>query len=81
MKDVTTDEIMRDCILMHPGSTVEDLYIVMKHTGLLAGDYVRAETRDPLGKHKTLQKATKHQNSVAKCDTYLDSNQKTKKEP
>ena len=38
-------EILRDCISLKPGSTVEDLYSVMSHypTQLLTGDFVRAE--------------------------------------
>ena len=35
---------------------MEDLYNSMKRSGLLAGDYVRAETIDVGGKHHTMRK-------------------------
>ena len=37
---------------------MEDLFNSLKRAGLLAGDYVRAETREPgpEGKHHTLRK-------------------------
>lgn len=39
--------VLRDCILLKPGSTVDDLYAVLKRPpwGLLEGDFVRAEAR------------------------------------
>lgn len=39
------DSVLRDCISLKPGSTVNDLYSVMCHypVSLLTGDFVRAE--------------------------------------
>ena len=46
------------CVLMHPGSTPEDLYSALKGPPLyaLAGDYVRAEARSTGGSTQPLKK-------------------------
>lgn len=51
-------DVLRDCISLKPGSTVEDLYNVMCHypTLLLTGDFVRAETLEDKGKKRPLKK-------------------------
>jgi len=40
---------LRDCILMKPGSTVEDVFTTLKGLGALKGDYVRAEAASNMG--------------------------------
>lgn len=41
--DVPVDGRLYECLLMRPGSLIEDLYNSLKHLNLLDGDYVRAE--------------------------------------
>jgi len=57
-RSVTSDDdLLFDCLLMRPGSTVEDLYNVLKRLSLLKGDYVRGETRDGVGQIRPLRKS------------------------
>ena len=41
-------KVLHDCLLLKPGTTVDELYKVMCHypTNLLTGDFVRAEVRN-----------------------------------
>ena len=50
------DDVLFDCELMRPGSTVEDLYKVLKNRHVLKGDYVRAECRDGVGDVRPVRK-------------------------
>jgi hypothetical protein len=47
---------LRDCVLMKPGSTVEDVFSTLKGLGALRGDYVRAEGAGNLGEKSRLLK-------------------------
>jgi len=40
---------LRDCIMMKPGSTVEDVYFALKRLRAIDGEYVRAEAASALG--------------------------------
>ena len=53
-----TPAILRHCILVHPGRTVEDVYVSLKRDPVfgLHGEYIRAETRDAAGLHIVLRK-------------------------
>lgn len=52
------DSVLRDCMSLKPGSTVNDLYTVMCHypVGLLTGDFVRAETVNEDRKKRPVRK-------------------------
>jgi len=45
---------LRDTLLMKPGSTVEHVYLALKHLGALSGDYVRAEGACNIGQKSRL---------------------------
>ncbi|XP_064639135.1 uncharacterized protein LOC135494786 isoform X2 [Lineus longissimus] len=57
-KDREDPGILRDCIPLKPGTTVDGLFEVMIHfpIQLLAGDFVRAETSDENGKKRQVPK-------------------------
>ena len=40
---------LRDCLLMKPGSTVEDVFVALKNRGALSGEFVRAEAAGSIG--------------------------------
>jgi ribosome-binding ATPase len=40
---------LRDVLVMKPGSTVDDCYVVLKRLGAVAGDFVRAEAAGDIG--------------------------------
>ena len=42
--------ILRDVLMMKPGSTVDDVYNTLKKLGALGGDFVRAEATGQIGK-------------------------------
>jgi hypothetical protein len=44
-KDKSSSQKLRDVLLMRPGSTVEDVFILLKQRGALGGDFVRAEAK------------------------------------
>lgn len=48
-KDSLATVAIRDCLVMKPGSTVEDVYVTLKHMGALSGEFVRAEGCGELG--------------------------------
>ena len=45
---------LRDCIMMKPGSTVEDVYFALKRLKAIDGEYVRAEAAGALGEKPNL---------------------------
>ena len=45
---------LRDCIMMKPGSTVEDVYFALKRLKAIDGEYVRAEAASALGEKPNL---------------------------
>jgi hypothetical protein len=45
---------LRDCMVMKPGSTVEDVYISLKRMGALGGEFVRAEGAARIGEKAKL---------------------------
>jgi hypothetical protein len=50
--------ILRDVLIMKPGSTVEDVFITLKRLGALAGEFVRAEGAGAIdGKPKLVPKS------------------------
>jgi len=50
---------LRDCLLMKPGSTVEDVFVSLKNRGALGGEFVRAEAAGGMGgKGKLIPKTT-----------------------
>lgn len=40
---------LRDVLMMKPGSTVEDVYLVLKNMGAFSGEFVRAEAAGEIG--------------------------------
>jgi hypothetical protein len=50
-KGRTTDRstMLRDAILMKPGSTVDDVFLALKRLGALSGEFVRAEGAGKIG--------------------------------
>ncbi|CAB9511163.1 Uncharacterized GTP-binding protein C428.15 [Seminavis robusta] len=42
-------QVLRDVVVMKPGSTVEDVFLCLKRLGALGGDFVRAEGAGDLG--------------------------------
>jgi len=42
-------QTLRDCIMMQQGSTVEDVFLVLKNLGALSGEFVRAEACGKVG--------------------------------
>lgn len=48
-KDKSSHQILRDVLVMKPGSTVEDVFTLLKKLGALGGDFVRAEAKGNLG--------------------------------
>jgi ribosome-binding ATPase len=40
---------LRDCLIMKPGSTAEDVFVVLKRLGALSGEFVRAEAAGAIG--------------------------------
>ncbi|XP_048248057.1 uncharacterized GTP-binding protein C428.15-like [Haliotis rufescens] len=53
--------ILRDCISLKPGTTVDQLHVIMLHypVNLLTGDFVRAETINSEGKKRPVKKDEK----------------------
>ena len=49
-------EPLRDALMMKQGSTVEDVFLVLKRMGALSGEFVRAEAAKSLGKSQTCLK-------------------------
>ena len=54
--DVQSRQQLRDCLVMKPNSTVEDVYDVLKRLGALGGEYVRAEAACNIGDKPNLVK-------------------------
>jgi hypothetical protein len=63
---------LRDCMVMKPGSTVEDVYLSLKRMGALGGEFVRAEGAARIGEKAKLvpkhELVTKH-NRILKIMT------------
>ena len=58
--------MLRDAVVMKPGSTVEDVFLTLKRMGALGGEFVRAEGAGRLGekaklipKHELMTKSTR----------------------
>lgn len=49
-------QILRDCLIMKPNSTVEDVYESLKRLGALGGEFVRAEAVQNIGDKPKLVK-------------------------
>ena len=41
--DIKGGQVLRDCLVMKPNSTVEDVFRALKNAGVLSGEFVRAE--------------------------------------
>jgi len=50
----TSQYLLRDVLLMKPGSTVEDVFISLKRLGALGGEFVRAEGASSIGEKSKL---------------------------
>ena len=48
-KATNNSSVLRDVILMKPGSTVEDVFLTLKRLGALSGEFVRAEGASMIG--------------------------------
>lgn len=48
-KDKSTNQKLRDVLVMKPGSTVEDVFVLLKRLGAVNGDFVRAEAKCEIG--------------------------------
>ena len=48
-KTTSNSSVLRDAMLMKPGSTVEDVFLTLKRIGALSGEFVRAEGASMIG--------------------------------
>jgi ribosome-binding ATPase YchF (GTP1/OBG family) len=54
--DIESGQILRDCLIMKPNSTVEDVFDYLKRLGALGGEFVRAEAIGNVGEKPKLVK-------------------------
>jgi ribosome-binding ATPase len=53
-KDKSSQQKLRDVLIMKPGSTVEDVFLSLKKRGALSGEFVRAEAACNIGEKPRL---------------------------
>ena len=54
--DIECGQVLRDCLVMKPNSTVENVFESLKHLGALGGEFVRAEAVGNVGEKPKLVK-------------------------